>query len=245
MTIRVIVNGARGKMGLMACDTLQAHPDFDLVASLSRGDDLRASIAQTRATVVLDLTRADSAYENTRTIIESGAHPVIGTSGLLPEQIQQLSALCEQNRLGGIIAPNFSIGAVLMMRFAAQASRYLPNVEIIEAHHPQKFDAPSGTAMKTAELIAAARREMPDGQQGHELLTGARGGTHYDIRIHSLRLPGVVAKQDVIFGNVGETLTLSHNSIDRASFMPGVVLCCQMVSRLHGLHYGLEQLLDL
>jgi len=244
MTARVIVNGALGKMGVLACTTLQQHPDFELVAQLSRGDDLRAAIADTRATIVLDLTRADSAYDNSLTIIESGAHPVIGTSGLLPEQIAHLGALCEQQKLGGIIAPNFSIGAVLMMRFAAQAARYLPDVEIIEAHHQQKFDAPSGTAMKTAELIGEARRSEREKTPEHELIAGARGGAHHGVPIHSLRLPGFVAKQDVIFGTLGETLTLSHNSIDRISFMPGVVLCCQKVSGLGGLYYGMEQLFD-
>lgn len=244
MTARVIVNGALGKMGLMACATLIKHPDFELVAQLSRGDDLRAAIAGTRADIVVDLTRADSAYDNSLAIIESGAHPVIGTSGLLPSQIEHLGALCEQNKLGGIIAPNFSIGAVLMMRFSALAARYLPDVEIIETHHQQKFDAPSGTAMKTAELIASSRHKEQTTNVGHELIPGARGGSHHGISIHSLRLPGVVAKQDVIFGATGETLTLSHNSIDRASFMPGIILCCQKVRHLQTLYYGMEQLLD-
>ncbi|MGQ3892495.1 4-hydroxy-tetrahydrodipicolinate reductase [Legionella sp. CNM-4043-24] len=244
MTLRVIVNGALGKMGALACQTLQQHPDFELVAQLSRKDDLRAAIDETAASIVVDLTRADSAWDNTLTIIEAGAHPVIGTSGLLPEQIAHLRTRCEAKRLGGIIAPNFSIGAVLMMRFAAMAARYLPDVEIIEAHHQQKYDAPSGTAMKTAELIADARRVQQEHHQGHELIPGARGAAHHGVPVHSLRLPGVVARQDVIFGSVGETLTLSHNSIDRLSFMPGIVLCCQKVSGLQTLYYGMDNLLD-
>jgi 4-hydroxy-tetrahydrodipicolinate reductase len=244
MTIRVIVNGAFGKMGVEACDTLRKHPDFDLVAELSRNDDLRSAIAATEAQVVVDLTRADCVYDNSLTIIDGGAHPVIGTSGLLPHQIDYLKALCEQKKLGGIIAPNFSIGAVLMMRFATQAARYLNDVEIIETHHRQKFDAPSGTAIKTAELISTARPKTTDAPIEQELSNGARGSSHHGVPIHSLRLSGVVAKQDVVFGSVGETLTISHNSIDRSCFMPGIVLCCQKVQSLRTLHYGLDQLLD-
>ena len=157
MSYNVIVNGAQGKMGLLACKTIQDHPEFQLVAGLGRGDDLANAICNTHAQIVIDLTRADCVYEICLTIINQGAHPVIGTSGLLEEQIQPLQSMCKEKHLGGLIVPNFSIAAVLMMRFAADAARYLPEVEIIEAHHPQKLDAPSGTAIKTAELIAAAR----------------------------------------------------------------------------------------
>ena len=244
MTTRVIINGARGKMGALACDTINQHPEFELVAQLSREDNLIDAIAHNAPQIVIDLTRADSAYANTLAIINSGAHPVIGTSGLLPEQINYLQRLCSEKQLGGIIAPNFSIGAVLMMRFASLAARYLNQVEIIETHHQQKFDAPSGTAMKTAEMIAAARACVPDNITSHELMAGARGGLHHGVAIHSLRLPGVVAKQEVIFGNIGETLSITHNSIDRASFMPGIILCCQKVQTIQSLYYGLEQFLE-
>jgi 4-hydroxy-tetrahydrodipicolinate reductase len=244
MTTRVIINGARGKMGTLACDTINLHPEFELVAKLSREDNLEDAIAENSPQIVIDLTRADSVYANTLAIIESGAHPVIGTSGLLPEQIEYLQRLCDNKKLGGIIAPNFSIGAVLMMRFASLAARYLNQVEIIESHHQQKFDAPSGTALKTAEMIAAARIPVSDNMPTHELMAGARGGLHHGVAIHSLRLPGVVAKQEVIFGNVGETLSITHNSIDRASFMPGIILCCQKVQTIQSLYYGLEQFLD-
>ncbi|STX27660.1 dihydrodipicolinate reductases [Legionella beliardensis] len=243
MATRVIVNGARGKMGSLACETIKNHPDFELVGALSRHDDLSTAIVNTKAQIVIDLTRADCAYDNTLTIINSGAHPVIGTSGLNLKQIKQLESLCSEKKLGGIIAPNFSISAVLMMKFAAYAARYLSDVEIIEAHHPQKFDAPSGTAMKTAEMIAATRKMTQTEYLSHELITGARGGTHQGITIHSLRLPGIMARQQVIFGAPGETLTLMHDSIDRASFMPGIILCCQRVSELQTLYYGLEHLL--
>ncbi len=244
MPHRVIVNGAQGKMGVLACETIGNHPDFELVAALGRADDLQQAIASTKAQIVIDLTRADCVYENALTIIDNGAHPVIGTSGLLDEQIQTLQIFCAQKKMGGIIVPNFSISAVLMMQFAAVAARYLPEVEIVEMHHQQKLDSPSGTAIKTAEMIAAARRSSKNQLALKELLPGARGALHHDVNIHSLRLPGVLARQHVIFGSKGETLTITHDSIDRASFMPGVLLACQGVLQIDSLYYGLEHLLS-
>lgn len=243
MQTRVIVNGARGKMGALACEAIQSHPDFQLVAALGRGDSLTQVIADTNAEVVIELTRADCVYGNTRAIINSGAHPVIGSSGLLDENIKQLTHLCDEKNLGGIIVPNFSIAACLMMRFAAEAAIFLSEVEIIEAHHPQKLDAPSGTALKTAEMIAHSRQTKKNELPLKELIPGARGASHHQINIHSLRLPGILARQQVIFGNTGETLTITHESIDRASFMPGVVLACQRVRYLNTLYYGMEHLL--
>ena len=243
MTIRVVVNGARGKMGALACDTLRSHPAFELVAGLGREDHLAHVIEETKPSVVVDLTRADCVYENALTIIQSGAHPVIGTSGLLDEQINELTTRCQAKRLGGLIVPNFSIAACLMMRFAAEASAFLSEVEIIEAHHPQKLDAPSGTALKTAEMIATARKQNKNQLALKELVPGARGGLHHQVNIHSLRLPGVLARQQVMFGHTGETLSITHESIDRASFMPGVILACQKVVTLNTLYYGLEELL--
>ncbi|MGM9454074.1 4-hydroxy-tetrahydrodipicolinate reductase [Legionella bozemanae] len=243
MLTRVIVNGAKGKMGSLACETLQNHKEFELVAQLGKEDDLAQAIKGTKAQIVIDLTRADYVYQNSLTIINHGAHPVIGTSGLLPDQIKELTALCESRRLGGIIVPNFSISAVLMMLFAAKAAEYLPEVEIIEAHHQQKLDAPSGTALKTAEMIAAARKNPKNKLHLKELIPGARGGVHCEVNIHSLRLPGVIARQQVIFGSIGETLTITDDCIDRRSFMPGIVLSCQKVTELSTLIYGLEHLL--
>lgn len=243
MQIRVIVNGARGKMGTLACAAIESNPDFQLVAELGRDDSLTQAIKDTDADVVVELTRADCVYENTLAIIQGGAHPVIGSSGLLDNQIKELTQRCEEKKLGGIIVPNFSIAACLMMRFAAEAAKFLPEVEIIEAHHQQKLDAPSGTALKTAEMIAHARITKKNELPLKELLPGARGATHHQINIHSLRLPGVLARQQVIFGNTGETLTVTHDSIDRASFMPGVILACQSVQKLNTLYYGLEHLL--
>ena len=230
-------------MGVMACDAIQAHPEFQLVAALGRGDSLAQVIADTNAQIVVELTRADCVYENSLAIINSGAHPVIGSTGLLEDHIQHLTHLCDEKRLGGIIAPNFSIAACLMMRFAAEAAVFFPEVEIIEAHHQQKLDAPSGTALKTAEMIAAARRAKKNELPLKELIPGARGASHHQINIHSLRLPGVMARQQVVFGNTGETLSIIHDSIDRASFMPGVILACQRVLEMKTLCYGLDQLL--
>ncbi len=222
--IPVLVNGAFGKMGQIACQTLRSHPEFDLVAELGRGDDLAAALKKHQSPLVVDLTRADCVFHHTKTIIEHGARPVIGTSGLNREQIQILQDLCQTMHSGGIIVPNFSISAVLMMRFSKLAARYLGDVEIIERHHPQKVDAPSGTAMKTAAMIQEAR--------------------DIHVPIHSIRLPGYLASQEVIFGSQGETLTIVHQTIDRSSFMPGLILACQKAQTLDGLVYGLEQVLD-
>ncbi len=243
MLTRVIVNGARGKMGALACHTLQNHPEFELVAQLTKEDDLGQAILNTKAEIVVDLTRADVAYQNSLTIIEHGANPVIGTTGLLPDQIQKLSSLCETKHLGGLIVPNFSISAVLMMLFAAKAAEYFSEVEIIEAHHQQKLDAPSGTALKTAEMIASARKNPKNKLNLKELIPGVRGGMHNEVPIHSLRLPGILARQEVIFGSTGETLSIIDNSIDRSCFMPGIVLACQKVGSLNKLIYGLEHLI--
>ena len=245
MLSRVIVNGAKGKMGLLACEAIEKHPAFQLVARLGRQDDLQSAITNTQAHIVIELTRADCVFENSLTIIKNNAHPVIGASGLLPEEIQKLQQLSSEKKLGGIIAPNFSIGAILMMRFAAAAAHFLPEVEIVETHHQQKLDAPSGTAMKTAEMINAARTQKKNELPLKELIPGVRGGTYQNVNIHSIRLPGVLACQNVIFGNQGETLTITHHSIDRASFMPGVILACEQVQKLNTLYYGLENLLDL
>lgn len=244
MSNKVIVNGAYGKMGVLACEAIEKHPSLSLVARCGRQDDLATTIDRTNAEIVIDLTRADCVYQNSLTIMQHNACPIIGTSGLLSEQVETLKQQCNARNLGGIIVPNFSISAVLMMRFAAEAARFIPNVEIIEAHHPQKLDAPSGTAIKTAELIAFAREASPTRLALKELLPGARGATHHDIAIHSVRLPGVLARQQVIFGNIGETLSITHDTIDRSSFMPGLILACERVRELRGLYYGLEHVLD-
>lgn len=243
MSIRIIVNGAHGRMGQEAVKAIQATTDLQLVASTGKQENLATVIKETQADVVVDFTRPDCVYENALTIIDNHAHPVIGTTGLSAKQIETLQARCQQQNLGGIIAPNFSISAVLMMKAVAELARYLPHVEIIEMHHDKKLDAPSGTAIKTASLIAAARQQIAPLPECKESIPGARGGLYENIPIHSIRLPGLVAHQEVIFGGDSETLTLRHDSIHRAGFMPGVLLSCRKVSQLKQLVYGLEHLL--
>lgn len=243
MSITVIVNGARGKMGTVACQTIANHSDFTLLAELGSTDNLEKSIQELKPKIVIDLTNAKSVYANTKTIIDNNSHPVIGTSGLLDNEISNLQKLATIKQLGGIIVPNFSIGAILMMQFAKFAAKLMPDVEIIEAHHQQKLDAPSGTALKTADMIAAARQKIPEHIETREIVKNARGAQYKNINIHSIRLPGYLANQQVIFGNSGETLTLCHNSIDRSSFMPGLILACQAVVKLNSLVYGLENLI--
>lgn len=242
--IRVLVNGAKGRMGQEVVKAVTAASDLELVDQTDLGDDLIASIKASQAQAVVDFTTAAVAFENTRKILEAGVHPVIGTSGLLAEQVAELQQLAEDKGIGGLIAPNFAIGAVLLMKYAQDAAKYLPDVEVIELHHNRKADAPSGTAVKTAQLIAEARQEIPKALvEEKELFEGARGSEVHGVRVHSLRLPGLVAHQEVIFGGTGETLTIRHDSIHRESFMPGVCLACRKVIGTQQLFYGLEHLL--
>lgn len=241
MTISVIINGAHGRMGQEAVIAVENDPALALVAALTRGDDLSASIKDTKAQVVVDLTTPDSVFENTKIIIENDACPVIGTSGLTLPQIEEIQHISQKRKRGGLIAPNFSLGAVLLMQASALVAQYLPDAEIIEYHRAGKKDAPSFTAKKTAEMINNARKQAAPEIVGKDL--DARGHNHHDVQIHSLRLPGVVAQQDVVFGGVDETLTISHNSLHRKSFMPGIVLSCKKVPSLDQVVYGLEHLL--
>ncbi|HUJ77024.1 MAG TPA: 4-hydroxy-tetrahydrodipicolinate reductase [bacterium] len=242
--IRVLVNGAMGRMGSQTVAAVRAEPDLELVGQADLGDDLARLIATSRAQVVVDFTHPGSAFANAQCIVQAGVHPVIGTTGFSAAQIQELQARCKQKRLGGVIAPNFAIGAVLMMRFAAEAARYLPHVEIIELHHDGKAEAPSGTAIKTAEMIAGTRPQAPAPQvDSKELAPGARGTRAYAVPIHSVRLPGHVAHQEVILAGPGEFLRIRHDSISRESFMPGVLLAVRKVVALQELVYGLENLL--
>ena len=241
--IRVLVNGAKGRMGQEVVKAVTAA-DLELVDQTDLGDDLIARIKASQAQAVVDFTTAAVAFENTRKILEAGVHPVVGTSGLLAEQVAELQQLAEDKGIGGLIAPNFAIGAVLLMKYAQDAAKYLPDVEVIELHHNRKADAPSGTAVKTAQLIAEARQEIPKALvEEKELFEGARGSEVHGFRVHSLRLPGLVAHQEVIFGGTGETLTIRHDSIHRESFMPGVCLACRKVIGTQQLFYGLEHLL--
>ncbi|GAB4224334.1 MAG: 4-hydroxy-tetrahydrodipicolinate reductase [Gammaproteobacteria bacterium] len=243
MPIRVLVNGANGRMGKFATAAIEADPELELVAQTDRHNNLREAIDANKTQVVVDFTTAESAYDNLATIVACGAHPVIGTSGLLTDQITHMQTQCAKQHLGGIIAPNFSIGAVLMMKYAQDAARYLDHVEIIELHHDQKQDSPSGTALKTADMIAENLRSHQHLAEQKETIPGARGARHHNIHIHALRLPGLVAHQQVIFGAQGETLTIRHDSLNRECFMPGVLLACKKVMDLNELVYGLEHIL--
>jgi len=243
MAIRILVNGAQGKMGQQTVSAVKADKELELVAELGKQDNLLEAIKNSQAEVVVDFTTASAAYENAKQIIEVGVHPVIGTSGFLPEQIKEIVTACHEKKLGGIIAPNFSIGAVLMMKFSKDTAHYFKDVEIIELHHDGKEDSPSGTAIKTSEMITAGRGKIPEKKVGTETLKGARGATNHGISIHSVRLPGLVAHQEVIFGGIGETLTIRHDSINRECFMPGVLLACKKVVGLDKLVYGLEHIL--
>jgi 4-hydroxy-tetrahydrodipicolinate reductase len=242
-TIKVLVNGAKGRMGQETVRAVQQEDGLELVGEADLGEDFRAIIISNGAEVVVDFTSPTAVFSNTKTIIEAGAHPVIGTTGLSHEEIAELKALCLQKRLGGIVAPNFAVGAVLMMRFCKEAARYFPHAEIIELHHDGKLDAPSGTAIKTADMIAEARPLTPQPRDEKEILVGARGATCTGIHIHSVRLPGLIAHQEVIFGGKGQILTIRHDSFDRESFMPGVCLACKRVVDLQELVYGLENIL--
>lgn len=243
--IRVLVNGARGKMGATTVAAVREAEGMSVVAETDLGDALGHAIRSARAEVVVDFTHPAAVFENCRTLLTAGAHGVIGTTGLSPAQMQDLAEICAQTGGNLLIAPNFAIGALLMMRFAAEAARFMDRCEIIERHHDRKADAPSGTALKTAELLAAARGGQPwkAGATEKETLPGCRGAESDGVRIHSLRLPGYLAHQEVVFGAPGQTLVIRHDSLDRSCFMPGVILAIRKVGDLSGLVYGLEAVL--
>lgn len=240
--IRVLVNGARGKMGSVTCAAVGGAPDLELVGTCDVGDDLGASIRATSADVVVDFTVASAALPNLATILGNGAAAVVGTSGFGKDEVERARALCAEHGRPALIAPNFAIASVLLARFAAEAARHLPHVELIEAHHDKKEDAPSGTALKVALDIAAARREIPAAPQS-ESVPGVRGGVVEGVRVHALRVPGLLARMECLFGGPGDTLTLRHDTLTRESFMPGVLLAVRRVRELDGLVYGLEHLL--
>ncbi len=240
--IHVVISG-HGKMGQEIEKTLQQHAQYKLVQIVDSTNELTAALSAHPVDIVIDFSTPDSAYPNAKTIIEHRVHPVIGTTGFDPKDIEILQKAAAEHKLGGIIAPNFCLGAVLMMQFAALAARHLNEVEIVEKHHETKLDAPSGTAIKTALMIAENRQTPPKVKEGKESIHGARGGLYHDVAIHAVRLPGYVSSQDVIFGSLGETLTISHNTTSREAYMTGVLLACQKVLHLQELVYGLEHLL--
>jgi len=240
--IKVGVLGARGRMGSEVVKAVTDAPDLELVASLDLGDSLDSLIAN-GAQVVVDFTTPDSVMANLEFLIANNINAVIGTTGFDDARIARIKSLLASSKSGVLIAPNFAIGAVLMMEFATKAAKYFESAEIIELHHPNKVDAPSGTAARTAELMAKSRKEaglapMPDATSTS--LDGARGATVGDIPVHSVRLRGLVAHQEVLLGGIGETLTIRHDSIDRVGFMPGVLLGVRQVVTHPGLTFGLE-----
>ncbi|MGH2821155.1 MAG: 4-hydroxy-tetrahydrodipicolinate reductase [Actinomycetota bacterium] len=243
--IRVGVLGAGGRMGSETCRAVEGDEELELVARVGRGDDPE-ELVRAGAEVAVDFTSPGAVKENVRFVVTAGIHAVVGTTGLSDADLEEVHTWIKGGSANVFVAPNFAVGAVLMMSFVAQAARHFDTAEIIERHHENKKDAPSGTALRTASLMNEARGEAwgrPPAD--HETLEGSRGGDVDGLRIHSLRVRGSVAHQEVILGSAGETLTIRHDSLDRSSFMPGVVLAVKRVGSLDGVVVGLEHLLDL
>lgn len=244
----VAVLGAAGRMGRTVVDAVEAAPDLELVAALEHGDDVGA-VAATGARVAVDFTVPSVAESNVRSLVAQGVHAVVGTTGWTAESLARVEAdLVARPGVGVLVAPNFALGAVLAMAFAARAARWFESVEVVELHHPDKVDAPSGTARHTAQAIAAARRAaglgpVPDATT--TALDGARGADVDGVRVHAVRLRGLVAHEEILLGNAGEQLTIRHDSFDRVSFMPGVLHAVRQVGAHPGLTVGLEHYLDL
>ncbi|BAU86478.1 dihydrodipicolinate reductase [Streptomyces laurentii] len=246
--LRVAVLGAKGRIGSEAVKAVEAAEDMELVAALGRGDSLE-SLAEAGAQVAVELTTPDSVMDNLDFCVRHGIHAVVGTTGWTEERLARLTGWLEQSpETGVLIAPNFSLGAVLTMKFAQLAAPYFESVEVVELHHPNKVDAPSGTAARTAQLIAAARAQAGLGAQPDATATaleGARGADVDGVRVHSVRLRGLLAHQEVLLGGEGETLTVRHDSLHHSSFMPGILLGARRVTAVPGLTFGLEHFLDL
>ncbi|MEV4622907.1 4-hydroxy-tetrahydrodipicolinate reductase [Asanoa sp. NPDC049573] len=245
--IRVGVLGARGRMGVEVCKAVDAADDMELVAMIDQGDGL-FSASDAGAEVVVDFTTPDVVMDNLHWCVDQGISVVVGTTGFTEQRLERVRGwLSHKPGVGVLVAPNFGIGAVLMMQFAAKAARHFESVEVIELHHPRKLDAPSGTATHTARAIARARAEaglgpVPDATKDE--VDGARGADIDGVRVHAVRSAGLVAHQEVLFGTVGETLTIRHDSLDRVSFMPGVLLAIRAMPDRPGLTVGLDPLLD-
>jgi 4-hydroxy-tetrahydrodipicolinate reductase len=243
--IKVGVLGAKGRMGATVCEAITASSDCELVAALDLNDDL-SGLVTSGAEVVVDFTTPNSVEANLKFLAANDIHAVVGTTGFDADKLAAVEKQFAASKANVVIAPNFGLAAVLMMQFAAKAAPHFESVEIIELHHPRKADAPSGTARRTAEMIADARAgmaAMPDATT--DLIPGARGAIVSGVPVHSIRAQGLVAHQEVLFGGPGESLTIRHDSYDRESFMPGVLLAVRKVPQTPGLTYGLEHLLDL
>ena len=246
--IKVVVNGALGKMGRQVVEAITATDDLYLDKEMDAHNDLGAYLKDNKVDVVVDFTRPEARMETIRAILNNGASAVVGTTGFTPEDLIEVASLVKKNGVGAIIAPNFAIGSILQMHFAKLAAKYFETAEIIEYHHNQKADSPSGTAIKTAEMmIEASQGKVFNKELGDKVenLAGCRGGQMNGIRIHSVRLPGMIAHQEVIFGEKGQYLTLRHDAISRESYMPGVLLAIREVKNNIRLVYGLEGIMGI
>ncbi|MBU8879078.1 4-hydroxy-tetrahydrodipicolinate reductase [Bacillus sp. FJAT-29790] len=263
--VNIVIAGPRGRMGREAVQLVHSLENYHLIAVVDHKNgggllsdsegfhgldipvftDMSECFQKTKTDVLIDLTTPEFGMLHTKTALEYGVRPVVGTTGFSKEDLKELELLCEEKRLGCIIAPNFALGAVLMMKFAQLTGKYFHDVEIIELHHDQKLDAPSGTAVKTAEMIAEVRHEKAQGHPDEkETIAGARGANYDGMHIHSVRLPGLIAHQQVMFGSEGQTLTIRHDSYNRASFMSGVKLAVDTVMKIDSLVYGLEKIIE-
>jgi 4-hydroxy-tetrahydrodipicolinate reductase len=263
--VKVVIAGPRGRMGREAVNLVRSTENYQLAAVVDHKNDggllsdfegftgldvpvytnIGECLQKVNADVLIDLTTPEFGMMHTKTALENGVRPVVGTTGFSKENLKELEELCQEKGIGCVIAPNFAVGAVLMMKFAQMAGKYFNDVEIIEMHHDQKLDAPSGTAVKTAEMIAEARKPKIQGHpEEKETIAGARGANYDGMHIHSVRLPGLVAHQQVMFGSEGQTLLIRHDSYNRASFMSGVKLAVDTVLNIDTLVYGLENIID-
>jgi 4-hydroxy-tetrahydrodipicolinate reductase len=244
---RVAVAGYRGKVGSVLVPALEAEDGIEFVGGVTKGDDLAKFLHEKRPRAFVDFTRPPEALHNSLAAIASGASPVVGTTGLSPADVDKIATACKDKGLGGIVAPNFAVGAVLMMHLAEMAAPHFDAVEIIELHHQGKLDAPSGTALSTARRLAARRgdRKFAHRKADKETLAGTRGGEEGNVAVHSVRLPGFVADQEVIFGLPGQTLTIAHRTTSREAYVPGVLLAIHAVTSSPRFYRGLDDLLGL
>ena len=245
--IKVALAGHRGKVGSVLAAAFEAEPGVDYVGGVGPGDDLAAFLRENRPRALVDFTRPSEALHNALAAIAAGASPVVGTTGLSTADVDKVATACQGKHLGGIVAPNFAVGAVLMMHLAEIAAPHFEAVEVIEMHHAAKLDAPSGTALTTARRLGARRGSRPftHKKAEKETLAGTRGGEEANVAVHSIRLPGFVADQEVIFGLPGQTLTIAHRTTSREAYVPGVMLAIRAVTGAARFYRGLDELLGL
>lgn len=245
--MKVAVAGYRGKVGSVLAAAFQNEPDIEYVGGVTRGDDLAAFLHEKRPRALVDFTKPDQAMHNALAAIASGASPVVGTTGLSSSDLDKLETACHEKKIGGIVAPNFAVGAVVMMHLADIAAPHFDAAEVIELHHAGKLDAPSGTALSTARRLAARRTDKPFAHRKaeKETLAGTRGGEEGGVAVHSVRLPGFVADQEVIFGLPGQTLTIAHRTTSREAYVPGVLIAIRRVTAEPRFYRGLDELLGL